>query len=267
MSSQPTTVTAVIALPPGNKATKTKSWVNGSFDAIVTVVKAFATNTTLTLVDPANPAAVIAGKVWGRDCAAFHGMVCNFSGAGMSREEYNGTQEVSISEKCAIQVMGRMAGAPAAPPPAQAYQAPAPAAAPAGGSQQAHAPIHGATVGMALNQACGLIKDSLMGEVVEDNAAYLKGAQFPTDLHQLASTILRVSTHLEAGHLAPKISKVGGAEERVAAANPPAAPAEQVYVPPAPAPAAPVPPHLAPAPNDGAAFPPPADDFDEDVPF
>lgn len=60
-------------------------------------------------------------------------------------------------------------------------------------------PIHGATVGMAINQANNI----LLSQHREDGMAYFSSQQYAQDLHNLASDIIRVSEHLEKGNKAP----------------------------------------------------------------
>ena len=85
------------------------------------------------------------------------------------------------------------AGAQPAPAaPAAQRQASAPAGA-------APAAIFGATVGMAINQAIGILKDTHPGATLE---SYYATPDFSRDLHVTASDILRVSAMLEKGKLA-----------------------------------------------------------------
>lgn len=59
-------------------------------------------------------------------------------------------------------------------------------------------PINGMTVGMAVNNAVKVIVE---GGLIGKYTNLIE--QMPKDLYLLASAIIRVSTHIEAGHLAP----------------------------------------------------------------
>ena len=111
---------------------------------------------------------------------------------------------------------------PNTPPPAQTPRS----APPANGTNHSKGPVPmGATVGMAINNACA----SLTAQGIE-----LK----PFLIMEIASDILRASHWLEAGNLSPKWS-----ERHKPAGNPPAAsppPAAAPPPPPAPEPAEPV---------------------------
>lgn len=60
-------------------------------------------------------------------------------------------------------------------------------------------PIYGATVGMAISQAIGIIKETVEGSLDE----YYLTHDFSRDVWFIASDIVRVSNHMETGHLAP----------------------------------------------------------------
>jgi len=99
-------------------------------------------------------------------------------------------------------------------PAPQAYQQPAPA--PTHYQQQPSPPpqqpppqqqsapalpqFAGQTIGMAMNNACALV---MAAHDADPNfAAFLNSREFSLELHNIASDILRVSKHLENGHLA-----------------------------------------------------------------
>ena len=67
---------------------------------------------------------------------------------------------------------------------------PPPAARVTGG----HAPVHGATVGMCLKEAC-----SICGQIGTDPFS----PEYYRQVHEIASDLIRVALHLEAGKLAP----------------------------------------------------------------
>lgn len=59
--------------------------------------------------------------------------------------------------------------------------------------------VHGATVGMAINQAVGIIKG------FDNDYDYYVSASFSKDLHMIASDIVRVSTLMESGKIAAPV--------------------------------------------------------------
>lgn len=67
---------------------------------------------------------------------------------------------------------------------------------------------HGQTVGMAMNNAAGFIRDHMADYARAGGwtspKVYLESAAFPKDLWTVASAMLRVSAYLEKGNLAPK---------------------------------------------------------------
>jgi hypothetical protein len=105
---------------------------------------------------------------------------------------------------------------PSAKPATQPSAKSAPNA-PAGGTV-----IYGATVGMAVKGALDVL---IRTTPSEESAEYFDSPTFPRDLHQIASDILRVSLHLEGGHLA-LTSKERAAKQQVAA-QPPTQPTQQ----------------------------------------
>ena len=70
-------------------------------------------------------------------------------------------------------------------------------------------PIHGATVGMAINQA-----NSILLRLHADDAAYFSSPQYSKDLGELASDIVRVSQYMESGHLAPSAKSRAKADQQ-----------------------------------------------------
>jgi len=192
---------------PGDQ--KYPVWINDEFEAVVTNPKAAHTKTgkayaTATLQDPHSNNFAIDATFWIAGIPAKQGKVCHFSGQGMKLEEYKGNLKLTIGDKAKINVVG---GAPAraAAPAAGARTATRPATT-QGAAQGGKKPIHGATVGMAINQAIGIIQSALQHEQVGLGNYYLTPA-FGQDLHTLASDIIRVSTYLEAGNLAAPSSK------------------------------------------------------------
>jgi hypothetical protein len=254
MSNTTLTIGQLLEMAPGSKGNA--NWINDPFEGVVTVVKQDAKKATLSISDPHSPHIKIGATVWARDCGPFSGSLCYFSGQGMSRTEFKGAQEVTIGEKVSIQVVGRPpAGGMPAPAP-QADAAPQAASAGPGRTPAKVAPIHGATVGAAINQAISIIK-GIEGE--QPTADYYYSPAFSKDLGTLASDIIRVALYLESGHLAPSAN--------ARAATPAPAPAPN----PTPAPE----PRPAPAPAQRAAYVPPEppmayepeDVLEDDLPF
>jgi len=261
MSNQTITIGQLLQVPPGDR--NNPAWVNADFEGVFMITKQGQTKTgqamtNVSISDAHQPNIAIAATIFGRNCSSYHGCLCRVSGSGISRTEYNGTQQVTIGDKATINVVGRVPGQPAAEPPqqqapVQSYSAP---------RQRTHNPapaantaVHGATVGMAINQAVGIIKDRLMDSDSASNAEYVNSPIFTRDLGTIASDIIRVAQHLEAGKLAPGPKTRGQVGQPQEEAPPPPPPP-----PPAPAPQ---PPHQQDAPT---AYP--VDDIDEsDVPF
>lgn len=96
-------------------------------------------------------------------------------------------------------------------PPARREDPPARLAPPTETRQQApaarreeSAPIHGATVGMALNQASRILTESV---AQADRLKYFLSRKYLLDLYAMASGIVRVSQHMERGYLAAPIEE------------------------------------------------------------
>lgn len=97
------------------------------------------------------------------------------------------------------------------PAPYRQPSQPAPAQRP---STVQTAPINGASVGMAMNQALGLLTRDWKRQ---DIVAAVCSEDFWYAVSETASDILRVSRHLESGHLAPSVrERNGGTRETVA---------------------------------------------------
>jgi hypothetical protein len=134
----------------------------------------------------------------------------------MKLEEYKGNLKLTIGDKATLNVVGA-APASAAKPAAQQQK-------PTTGQRTAPAatgkrPINGATVGMAINQAIGILRAQFDNE----GYGYFSSPAFSADLHRTASDIIRVSAYLEAGNLADS-AKV---REAAALQPEPAPPAKQ----------------------------------------
>lgn len=186
MPSKLITIGEILEMSPGDR--QNAVWINDDFEAVLSDPKrgqGKAPNTAV-LTDPHNSGISILGNFFGVDPAKWANKVVHISGKGISRTEYKGTQQVTIGDKATIQVVG------------DAKPGQAPKGGAAGSSGGVSGNPHGAQVGMAINQACGLIKEA-DGQMTMD---YLKSVQFSQDLYIVASDILRIARVLEAGKLA-----------------------------------------------------------------
>ena len=200
--SERNTMSAIFAQPAGDK--ENPSWVNGPFDAVLSNPQMRSPKNggnpffTCMLADPANPACALSATFFGQVVPIPAGMV-EVSGQGMQLGEYQGKKQISAGSKAKITPVGTpgLPGPIGTPVP---NQVPANASyrAPAAPSTQG-APIHGASVGMAVNNA----KDILLNLHHQD-ASFFHSSEFGKELFQIASSILRVSQYLEKGNLAPK---------------------------------------------------------------
>jgi hypothetical protein len=186
--NQTLTVAQLLEMQPGTKDKAT--WINDDFEAVVSDVQVGDKNAKATLSDPHNPRVTIAAVFWGAGGSRFEGKLCHFSGKGMTRTEYKGTQQVSVGDKATIQVLG---AAPAGAGSAGGDKG-------TGAAQGGPKLFQGQTVGMALNKACDLI--SKTDTFAQGGLDYLKSPQFSQDLYVAASDILRISRVLESGKLA-----------------------------------------------------------------
>jgi hypothetical protein len=214
MATKLITIGEILEMTPGDRQKAT--WINDDFEAVVSDVKmgsGKAPNTAV-LTDPHNSGIAIVGNFFGVDPSRFAGKVCHFSGKGITRTEYKGTQQVTLGDKATIQVVGNAS-------PSQAPKAGAAGGAAGTGSSV----IHSATVGMAINQAVGILKEHppVSQETIPD---YFQSVQFSKDLWTIASDIVRIARIMEAGKLAepaktrnedPQAKAQREAEEKAAA--------------------------------------------------
>lgn len=223
-SSSTITIAELLEIPAGEKGSP--SWVNSDFVALVSHCKAPAGKLPgqATLADP-DTGITIVGKFFGRDPGRYEGQTVRISGSGMTRTAYNGTEQVTIGDKATISVERAAAPAaakPATPPPTTAHAPAAPATQGQGQlspATPAALAVFGATVGMALNNACTIIRDDYLADfTAPQRVNYYKGTEFSRDLWQLASDIIRVSRILESGKLAdsPKVRADPDAAARAA---------------------------------------------------
>lgn len=190
------TITDITQITPGNK--ENPVWLGKDFEAVVGQITTKQTSTgkefyITTLSDPHNPSASIEATFFTGGIASKSGKVCHFSGQGMKLEEYKGKLKIAVGDKAKINVVG---AAPSSGGVAPAQRLPA--------ANAAHAPagqagILGVTVGMAINQAVGILRDCHNQATVEN---YFGTSDFSRELHMVASDIIRVGQLLERGQLA-----------------------------------------------------------------
>jgi hypothetical protein len=199
-SKPPATIYDILQLQPGTKDSPT--WVNDEFEAAVSGLKSGPKSTSAVLSDPHNPNVQITAVFWDkRDLSRFNGCVCHFAGQGMKRDEYQGTQQVSMSAKTTVNIVGRATntGGQSAPQGGgqsrPAGSSPAPSSAPG--------VIHGATVGMAINQANGIIISGTSGMNPQEREQFFDSPAYSKTLWTIASDIVRIARVMEAGKLAP----------------------------------------------------------------
>lgn len=187
-------------------------WVNESFQAYVSGSTMRQPKDpskqqfmTCQVMDPQNGTVRVAASFFGNRVPIPDGYY--MIGPGLKVGEYNGAKQLTAFKPIKIDPAQGNIGTPvpnqtipASPPAAPSYPSmPLPSAsAPASAG-----PIHGATVGMAVNNAVNILKEIYKG------IDFFDSNEFPEQLWKIASSIVRVSAHLEKGKLAPK------AEERV----------------------------------------------------
>ena len=192
------TVGQILEMEPGDKQNAT--WINDDFEAVVSDVKPGNGNAPAQafLTDPHNDSIAIKASFFNRDLDRFDGKICHFSGKGMTRTEYKGTQQVTIGDKATVQVVG---SAGASKPQEQATgQAPRSSAT---ASPEASKKIHGETVGMAINRATEIIREHYVTNFEPaQKIKYFGSPDFSRDLWTIASDIVRIARIMEAGKLA-----------------------------------------------------------------
>lgn len=187
------TIGQILEMTPGDRQNAT--WINDEFEAVVSDIKRGTGKapSTAVLTDPHNNGIAIVGNFFGTDPSRFAGKICHFSGKGMTRTEYKGVQQVTIGDKATIQVVGS-----ASPGQAAASGSTGGSSGSAGSSSV----IHGATVGMAINQASECIRSSCTYQDMTEARAYYTSPAFSKDLWTIASDIVRIARVMEAGKLA-----------------------------------------------------------------
>ena len=99
----------------GILAQQPKSWVDGSFEALVTQAKPPYNgqgSAKCILVDPKDHAQKIEGCFWNVDPVRYEGMIVNFGGAGMKREQYKDKAQISVGEKAKLSIVSSAGAAP-----------------------------------------------------------------------------------------------------------------------------------------------------------
>lgn len=198
------TIGEITEMTAGDKDNPT--WINDDFEAVVSNVTEKKTKTnkvyyTATLTDPHSSNISMDAQFWMSGITRFNGKVCRFSGQGIKLEEYKGNVKVVLGDKAKINVVG---SAPAAGAGKSTQQQKPTTGQGAKGPAAGKKPVNGATVGMAINQAIGIIKDTQPEAPLAD---YYLTPAFGKELHTLASDIIRVSAYLEAGNLAEPSNK------------------------------------------------------------
>lgn len=82
------------------------SWINGSFQAIVTRAKAPSGKAPgrAVLVDANNAAITAESCWWGRDPSPLEGKMVNFAGAGLKKTSYKDKPQVNVNDKSKVDV-------------------------------------------------------------------------------------------------------------------------------------------------------------------
>ncbi len=200
-SKPPATIYDLLQLQAGDKDNAT--WINDEFEAVVSDIKSGQKSNSCKLSDPHNPGVSITAVFWDqRDLSRFNGCVCHFAGQGMKRTEYKGEQQVSMSAKSTVNIVGRatnQGGQNASSGQPQGQQRPAGNPAPAAGAPGV---LHGATVGMAINQANGIIIAGAKDMKPEDREKFFDSPAYSRTLWTIASDIVRIALLMEKGKLA-----------------------------------------------------------------
>jgi hypothetical protein len=103
-----TNIAGIIAQQPD-------TWVDGSFNALVTSAKApyqGKGSAKCILVDPQDHASKIEASFWNVDPIRYEGMVVSFYGA-IKRTQYKDRPQVSLGEKAKLTIVSSAGGAPA----------------------------------------------------------------------------------------------------------------------------------------------------------
>lgn len=180
-------VAEVFEMTPGDDVNAT--WINPGFTAVVRDIKRTKTKkggamNICTLADTVG-SATISMSVFA--AIKFNeGDVIEVSGQGLRRTEYNGLQQVSLSQKTEIHILGKSVHH-------EEQKERVANSEPAINGQLN--PVPGQTVGMAMKEAIALCRSNRQEWPLD--------AQFWSEVHTAASDIIRVSRLLESGKLAP----------------------------------------------------------------
>jgi len=207
--SEKNTIGNIFAQLPGDK--QNPAWVNGPFEAVMSNPQMRIPKSggnpffTCMLGDPANPAWALNCTFFGQAITIPAGMV-EVSGGGMQLTEYNGAKQITCGSKASIRSLGG-SGLPELGTPVPNQVAVTQQYAPADrgyGVQptQVSAPVHGATVGMAINNGIEILLN-----LHHQDASFFNSDEFAKDLWKVASQIVRTSQAIEGGKLAGKFGE------------------------------------------------------------
>jgi len=267
MANDMTTIGQLLEQPPSQGTEK--SWVNGSFQAIVRngeFKQARSGNWygRCLLQDPqlGNITIAAIGEI---NFQQMDGCLVEIGGTGITREDFKGKPQIKMGKTAMCQIIGsgRMSNPPGgqAPPPQQQQQPPQGYAPPAQGyqpppQQQQAPPAASQAQRVAYGPAVGNAIEIAARAIVTAGLAVPGTPKFASLLFEVGSDVLRISEFMEGGKLAPL------ATER--STNPPA----QAQAPPGRVTAFVPPPAQAPPPQQQVVPPPqPVDIDEEDVPF
>jgi|GEM_PF-2950233 len=195
------TIAELLEIPVGQK--DAPSWVNDEFEAVLSnIIPAQGKGPTkCTLSDPDNSSIRIIGCFFGgKVITRYENKLCLFGGQGMSRTEFNGTDQLTMGAKVTINVLAEYAQN-TAPAPRAASTLPGQSGNYAGNHDRssttpAIVPINGQTVGMAVKEALTIVR--------EDGPDWSSPVTWKA-VHEVASDIIRLSRLLEMGKLAAPV--------------------------------------------------------------
>jgi hypothetical protein len=145
---------------------------------------------TCVLADPADPSKALSATFFGQKSLIPAGMV-EVDGQGMQKTEYKGSGQITCGAKAFIRSVGGSGLPEAKEWQGQPQRKAAPAQAATGPG-----PIHGASVGMAINQA-----NTILLSVRGGDLEYFFSDNYPKDLWRIASPIVKTAQVMEGGRL------------------------------------------------------------------
>lgn len=191
---EPTTIAEILMMEP-SRSKEDKSWIGGTFEAVVRRAEKIAPRGktyhffTAYLHDPHQDHLKIKCTS-DIDFTRFEGELVEIGGTGISREEYKGIPEIKMGRNATAHVCG---SAPRPEPEDRAAESSATTAARPESKGERHP--YGPAIGGAIQNAVNCILQSGM--------AMPGTPEFSTLLFQIASDILRVNEYMESGKLAP----------------------------------------------------------------